>query len=230
MDLAESGRQRNGEMMKRTALFTATLFAAVLTFGCATEQLTRTGQSRPTTPTSGTAQADTDDPNFIPAGTDFAVRVNEAIESNEPGRTFMAEVAQNIVDRSGRVIVPQGSAAELVIVAVNSGGTVGTRTVSLGVNSITVRGRKYNITTDATQEGGPAGLGTNRRTAEMVGGAAAIGTLIGAIAGGTKGAVVGAAVGAAGGAAAQVLTRGDEVNIPAESVLTFRLDQGWRLS
>ena len=127
--------------MKRTAIFTATFFAALLAFGCTTEQLTRTGQSRPTTPASATAQAETDDPNFIPAGTDFTVRVNEAIESNEPGRTFMAEVAQNNVDRSGRVIVPQGSAAELVIVAVNSGGTVGTRTVSLGVSSITVRGR-----------------------------------------------------------------------------------------
>jgi hypothetical protein len=64
----------------------------------------------------------------------------------------------------------------------------------------------------------------------MVGGAAAIGTLIGAIAGGGDGAAIGAAVGAAGGAAAQVLTRGDQVRIPAESVLTFRLDQGWRLS
>jgi len=214
----------------RHTVFAATLIAAALAISCSTEQLTRTTQNRPTTPVSGTTQADTDDANYIPPGTDFAVRVNEAIESNEPGRTFMAELAQDIVDRTGRVIVPTGSAAELVVVAVNSGGTVGTRTVSLGVNSITVRGRKYNITTDATQEGGPAGVGANRRTAEMVGGAAAIGTLIGAIAGGTKGAVVGAAVGAAGGAAAQVLTRGDQVSIPAESVLTFRLDQAWRLT
>lgn len=215
--------------MKPT-IFAATVIAAMLAFSCSTEQLTRTTQNRPTTPASGTAQADTDDPNYIPPGTDFAVRVNEAIESNEPGRTFMAELAQDIVDRSGRVIVPTGSAAELVVVAVNSGGTVGTRTVSLGVNTIMVGRRIYNITTEAAQQSGAAGVGNNRRTAEMVGGAAAVGTLIGAIAGGTKGAVVGAAVGAAGGAAAQVLTRGDEVRIPAETVLTFRLDQGWRLN
>jgi hypothetical protein len=214
----------------RRIVLAATLLTTLLAFACSTEQLTRTTQSRPTTPASGTVQADTDDPNYVPAGTNFAIRINEAIESNEPGRKFTAEVAQDIVDRSGRVIVPSGSAAELIVVAVSSGGTVGTRTVSLGVNSITVGRRIYNITTEAAQESGSAGIGANRRTAEMVGGAAAIGTLIGAIAGGGKGAVVGAAVGAAGGAAAQVLTRGDEVRIPAETVLTFRLDQGWRLN
>jgi hypothetical protein len=63
----------------------------------------------------------------------------------------------------------------------------------------------------------------------MVGGGAVLGTLIGAIAGGGKGAAIGAAVGAAGGATAQVLTRGEEIRVPAESVLTFRLDQPWRL-
>jgi hypothetical protein len=75
------------------------------------------------------------------------------------------------------------------------------------------------------QEADREGLGKNRRTAEMVGGGALLGTVIGAIAGGGSGAAVGAAVGAAGGAAAQVLTRGEEVRIPAESVLTFRLEQ-----
>jgi hypothetical protein len=215
--------------MRQTTI-AGTLLAAVLVFGCSTSQLTRTDQNRPTTPATGTVQADTNDPNYLPPGTDFAVRVNENIDTNEPGQTFMAEVAQDIVDRSGSIIVPRGSAAELIVVAADSGGAVGSRTVSLGVNSVTVRGHKYDIATVATEEQGAAGLGANRRTAEMVGGAAALGTLIGAVAGGGKGAAVGAAVGAAGGAAAQVLTRGEQVRIPAESVLTFRLDQGWRLS
>jgi hypothetical protein len=214
----------------RPKTMAAPLLASVLAFGCSTSQLTRTTQTRPTAPTSGTVQADTNDPNYIPPGTDFAVRVNQAIVSNEPGKTFKAEVAQDIVNRSGTIIVPRGSDAELVVVSAENGGAVGTRTVSLGVNSVTVRGHKYTVTTAATEEAGPGGLGTNRRTAEMVGGAAAIGALVGAIAGGGKGAAVGAAVGATGGAATQVLTRGDKVSIPAESVLTFRLDQGWRLA
>jgi signal transduction histidine kinase len=44
------------------------------------------------------------------------------------------------------------------------------------------------------------GIGANRRTAETIGGGAAIGTIIGAIAGGAKGAAIGVLVGAAGGA------------------------------
>ena len=63
------------------------------------------------------------------------------------------------------------------------------------------------------------GIGANRRTATMVGGGAALGTLLGAIAGGGKGAAIGAVAGAVAGGAAQVLTRGKEVNVPAETEL-----------
>jgi len=56
-----------------------------------------------------------------------------------------------------------------------------------------------------------------------------IGTLIGAIAGGGKGAAIGAVAGAATGGTAQVLTRGKQVKVPAETVLRFQLDQPLRL-
>jgi hypothetical protein len=166
----------------------------------------------------------------IPAGTEFAVRANETIETDQTGGTYRAEVAQTIEDQSGNVLVPAGSPAELSVVDASSGGAVGTRTIELAIRSVTLNGRKYTIQTAGREEQGPGGLGTNRRTAEMVGGGAALGALIGAIAGGGKGAAVGAAVGAAGGAATQVLTRGDEVRIPAETVMTFRLSQPWRLT
>ncbi|HVX66192.1 MAG TPA: hypothetical protein VHA11_06310, partial [Bryobacteraceae bacterium] len=51
------------------------------------------------------------------------------------------------------------------------------------------------------------------------------GTILGAIAGGGKGAAIGAVAGGAAGAGAQVLTRGKDVKVPAETQLTFRLDQ-----
>jgi len=63
----------------------------------------------------------------------------------------------------------------------------------------------------------------------MVGGGAGLGALIGAIAGGGKGAAIGAGVGAAAGAAGQVLTKGGQVKVPAESVLIFKLDQDLRV-
>ena len=73
-------------------------------------------------------------------------------------------------------------------------------------------------------------LRRNRRTAEMVGGGAALGTLLGAIAGGGKGAAIGAVAGAGAGGTAQVLTKGKTVKIPAETILRFQLDRPLHLS
>ena len=83
---------------------------------------------------------------------------------------------------------------------------------------------------DVEQDAGRReGIGTNKRTAEMVGGGAVLGTLLGAIAGGGKGAAIGAIAGGVTGGVAQVLTRGKEVRVPAETVLRFRLDSPLRL-
>jgi len=64
-------------------------------------------------------------------------------------------------------------------------------------------------------------IGNNKRTGEYVGGGALLGTIVGAIAGGGKG----AAIGAVAGAGAQVVTHGRSVRVPAESLLTFRIEQ-----
>lgn len=102
--------------------------------------------------------------------------------------------------------------------------------LTLDIQSITVHGRRYFVRTSNLKQKGRGGIGANKRTAEMVGGGAVIGTIIGAIAGGGKGAAIGAAVGAAGGAGAQVLTKGKEVVIPAETVLKFNLEQAVTLA
>jgi outer membrane lipoprotein SlyB len=61
------------------------------------------------------------------------------------------------------------------------------------------------------------------KSAGMIGGGAAVGAIVGAIAGGGKGAAIGAASGGALGGATTVLTNGQEVKIPSETRLTFRL-------
>jgi len=94
---------------------------------------------------------------------------------------------------------------------------------------VTIQGRRYGISTADIKESGNQGIGKNKRTAEMVGGGAALGTLLGAIAGGGKGAAIGAVAGAAAGGTAQVLTKGKEVKVPAETVLKFKLDKPLRL-
>jgi hypothetical protein len=112
-----------------------------------------------------------------------------------------------------------------VIRQIASGGATGSPEMLLDLQSITIDGRRYLINAaDVAIESG-TGIGNNRRTAQTVGAGAALGTVIGAIAGGGKGAAIGVVLGGAGGAAAQVLTRGHDVQVPAETVLTFRLDK-----
>ncbi len=62
-----------------------------------------------------------------------------------------------------------------------------------------------------------------------MGGGAILGAIIGGIAGGGKGAAIGAVAGGGAGAGAQIMTRGKEVHVPAETVLRFRLDRPLRL-
>jgi hypothetical protein len=95
----------------------------------------------------------------------------------------------------------------------------------LDVQSITIAGRRYLVSTEDILLKSDTGVGKNRRTAKAVGGGAALGGSVGAIAGGGKGTAIGVLAGGAGGAGAQVLTRGRDVQVPAETLLTFRLDR-----
>jgi len=162
-----------------------------------------------------------------PAGTELVVRTVETIDSkhSEPDQIFSAIVEQAVTDASGRVIIPDNSKAQLMIRNVSSGGATGSPEMVLDVHSITVDARKYLVSTTDLTEDSDTGIGTNKRTAATIGGGAAVGTVIGAIAGGGKGAAIGGLIGAAGGAATQVLTKGHNVKVPAETVLRFHLDK-----
>ncbi|HYI92230.1 MAG TPA: hypothetical protein VEX68_01675 [Bryobacteraceae bacterium] len=163
-------------------------------------------------------------PNTIPEGTNLEVRTSEEINSsNAEGRTYQGSIATEVVDAQGKVLLPRGAKVELVILEAKEKSGVKGASLQLGLRSVTVEGNTYLVISEERKE--TTGLGSNRRTAETVGGGAALGTLIGAAAGGGKGAVLGGLIGAAAGAAVQVLTQGKEVRIPAESVLRFRLDE-----
>ncbi len=171
--------------------------------------------------------------NTIPSGTQLSIRTDEQIaaDSQSVGQTYQAEISQDVVDQNGRVVIPKGSPARLTVANVNSGTLgVGSNQVALALQSVNINGRDYMLQTNTQTASGDRGIGKNKRTAEMVGGGAVLGTVIGAVAGGAKGAVIGAIAGSAAGGGAQVLTRGKEVKVPAESVLTFRLDQPVQLN
>ena len=180
----------------------------------------------------GSHHAQNSGPVTLPAGTEIAVLTNQPIDSKDvnAGQVYSADIADNISDGNGRVVIPKGSPAELVLRNVNSGGVAGTKEMTLDLQSIKVGARRYNVDTADVTQSSRQGLGANKRTAEFVGGGTVLGTLIGAAAGGGKGAAIGAVSGAAAGAGTQILTRGKAVSVPAESTLRFRLDEPLRLN
>ena len=95
------------------------------------------------------------------------------------------------------------------------------------LDAVVVNGQRYSVTTyDVTRSGDQKdGIGANGRTGKFVGGGALFGTLLGAVAGGGKGAAIGALAGGAAGAGGEMATRGRRVRVPAESLLTFQLQQ-----
>jgi hypothetical protein len=163
----------------------------------------------------------------LPPGRQISVRTDENIQADSATqrRTYQASIQQDVLDASGNVAIPRGSRANLIVTRIDSGSTVSSGNLMLDLDSVEVNGRRYNVSTEDLQRGDDRGIGANRRTGEMVGGGAVLGTLLGAIAGGGKGAAIGAIAGAAAGGGVQVLTKGKEIRVPAETVLNFRLDQ-----
>jgi hypothetical protein len=155
----------------------------------------------------------------VPAGTEVSIRTDENIDSRDASdsRSYAAQVASDVVDPNGGIVVPRGSEARLVV------RSIGDNQIGLDLQSITVNGQRYTIDTEQLQRG-KQGIGGNRRTGQFIGGGAALGAIIGAVAGGGKGAGIGALAGGAAGAGAEVATKGDHVRVPAESVLKFRLE------
>lgn len=163
----------------------------------------------------------------VSAGTRISVRNEESIDSSKvaEGQTFPADVTEDVRDDDGKVVIPRGANAQIVIRSVSRGGRIrGASDLVLDLASVAIDGREYELSTTNLVEKGREGVGANRRTGEFAGGGAAIGAIIGAIAGGGQGAAIGAGSGAGAGALTQIFTRG-RIKVPVESVLTFRLDR-----
>jgi hypothetical protein len=172
------------------------------------------------------AQAPPQGAKVIPTGTEIHIRTNEKIDSENasPGQRFAAEVVDAVTDLGGGVAIPAHSPAKLLILS-ESGGGAGSPYLYLDLDTVTLNGKVHRVYTSELKESSKTGFGKNKRTAEFLGGGAAIGGLFGAILGGGRGAAIGAGTGAGGGFLSQLFTRGKQVKVPAETVLHFRLER-----
>lgn len=162
-------------------------------------------------------------PVVIPAGTALSVRLNQAIgsKSSQVGTAFTGSVSVPVtVD--GKTVIPVGTDVTGVVAdAKKAGRFKGGAVLALQINSITVKGHQYNIETEAF---GQTSTGKGKRTTGAVVGGTGVGAAIGGLAGGGKGAAIGALAGAAAGTAGAA-TGNRDIQLPAESLLTFRLTQ-----
>lgn len=158
----------------------------------------------------------------LPAGTTVPVRLTETLETGktQPDAVFHASLAADLtVD--GVTAIPRGAnVLGRVIDAKDATHYAGSSVLTIELTQVSANGQTFHLVTDPyTQQG----KGRGKNTAEKVGGGAAIGALIGALAGGGKGAAIGAAAGGGIGAGANTVTRGQQVQIPSETVVNFRL-------
>lgn len=162
-------------------------------------------------------------PVVVPVGTILSVRTNQALSTKtlQTGAAFTGTVMTPIT-LSGKVAIPQGSdVTGIVNDAKKAGRFKGGASLTLALDSVTVQGHKYNIVTEYFAKDTK---GKGKRTAAMVGGGAGVGAAIGGLAGGGKGAAIGALAGATAGTVGS-MTGNRDIELPAESALTFKLDQ-----
>ena len=162
-------------------------------------------------------------PVTIHDGTTLSVRMIDAIDTaqNQVGDTFRATLDAPLTI-GDQVVVPEGAdIVGRVAEAKSSGRFAGRSEIALELSSLSYNGRRYSLqTSQYTRQGTSRG----KRTAATVGGGAALGAIIGGIAGGGKGAAIGATVGAGAGTGVQAATKGQQIKVPSEAVLSFRLE------
>lgn len=158
----------------------------------------------------------------LAAGTVLPVRLTQTLDSatTQEGQTFSGTLASDIL-ADGLVALPAGTAVSGRVEAVQEAAHFkGNSLLTISLTGISRRGDRVAISTEPYSK---AGNGRGKNTAEKVGGGAAVGAILGGIFGGGKGAGIGAAAGGGLGAGANAITRGQQVQIPLESLIRFRL-------
>ena len=160
----------------------------------------------------------------IPAGTRILIRMIDSIDSTKQkaGYRFTASLETNLqVDNL--VVAPRGTTVYGRLTSAESAGRMsGSSELTLELTDIVINGTAYPLLTSTYEV---KGQGEGKKTARKVVGGAGLGALIGGIAGGGKGAGIGALAGAGAGTVVAASKKGQQLTIPSETLLEFRLQQ-----
>jgi hypothetical protein len=160
----------------------------------------------------------------LPAGQSLLVRMIDGVDSskNHVGDVFHASLETDL-SVGGVLVARKGADVYGRLANAESAGHIsGSSELQLELARIIIDGKDYPLlSSDYSLKGKSRGSDS----AKKVGGGAVAGAIIGAIAGGGRGAAIGAGVGSAAGAGVQIATKGQQVRVPSETLLEFRLQQ-----
>jgi hypothetical protein len=160
----------------------------------------------------------------VPAGTRILIRMVDSIDSTKQktGYRFTATLETNL-QAEDSLVAPRGSTLYGRLAQASSAGRMsGSSELTLELTDIVINGTSYPLLTSTYEV---KGKGEGGKTAKKVVGGAGLGALIGGLAGGGKGAGIGALAGAGAGTAVAASKKGEQLQIPSETLLEFRLQQ-----
>jgi hypothetical protein len=160
----------------------------------------------------------------VPAGTRILVRMVDSVDSSKQktGFIFTGTLETNLMAEDMVVAYRQTEVKGRLAQASSAGKMSGSSQLTLELTDIVIKGTAYPLLTSTFEI---KGKGEGSKTAKKVVGGAGLGALIGGIAGGGTGAAIGVAAGAIGGAAIAGSAKGEQLIIPSESLIEFRLQQ-----
>ena len=159
----------------------------------------------------------------IPAGTSLTIRIDQriSVKTSRSGDTFTGEIVEPVLASDNGVLLPKGTQVAGVVDASHRRGHFkGRSLLELRLTSLTLNGTQYPLETNDLAR---SKKGKGKRSAAMIGGGAGLGMLVGGLASGGAGLVIGGLAGGGAGTAVAGLTGNRDIDIPAESIVRFRL-------
>jgi len=159
----------------------------------------------------------------IPAGTPLTIRIDQriSVKASRSGDTFTGEIVDPVLGSDNGVLLPKGTlVAGVVDVSHRRGHFKGRSLLELRLTSLTLNGTQYPLETRDLMR---SKKGKGRRSAAMIGGGTGLGMLVGGLASGGTGLLIGGLAGGGAGTAVAGLTGNRDIDIPAESIVHFRL-------
>jgi hypothetical protein len=160
----------------------------------------------------------------VPAGTRILIRMVDSVDSSQQkaGYRFTASLETNL-QAEDVVVAPRGTTVYGHLASASSAGRMkGSSQLTLELTDIVINGTAYPLLTSTYEV---EGKGEGSKTARKIIGGVGLGALIGGLAGGGRGAGIGALAGGAAGTAIASSKKGEQLSIPSESLLEFRLAQ-----